>query len=143
MSRLQSYLGLIENVKRGDIDAVIEMMTDDIVFYAAVGMVGPMQGSAMVRQWLEGALGQQQDSKWRVTNALESGDTLFVEGIEEYTTPDGGHVVVPYAGVFEFRGEQICAWRDYLHGKLLRPASEEQPVKEHVLEFARLPAIEG
>ena len=52
--------------------------------------------------------------------SAEAGNVLFVEGVDanELTSKVRKH----YAGVIEFDGDRICAWRDYLDGGLFKGA---------------------
>ena len=58
------------------------------------------------------------DMFYEQTLMIEQGNMLFVEGTENYTKK-GKKISVPYAGVVEFRGDKIVAWRDYFDLKSL------------------------
>ena len=46
---------------------------------------------------------RSHDIQWRIFAHAESGDRLFLEGVDEYRTGDGKRMALPYAGVLEFR----------------------------------------
>ena len=141
MAKIDIYLALVECIKNDDIKGALNMFADDVKFYAAVGMVPPFTDKAQLGAWLENSVGQLRNRQWRVTSYAETDRTLFLEGVEEYDTADGHHVVIPYAGVCEFSAEKICAWRDYLHGNLLKQGNSGEPTKDHVLALAKKPSI--
>ena len=89
-------------------------MTDDIVWHYAAGVAPPIKGKAKARTFLEAFKAQITDVNWRIFDFAENGDRLFVEGVDEHTSQSGAIIATPYAGVLEFRGDQISAWRDYV-----------------------------
>jgi ketosteroid isomerase-like protein len=107
------YLSVIEAWKRKDIEAVLSHLTDDIVWHYAAAIAPPAIGHAGARKFMERFGARITEIRWRVFDYAESGDTLFVEGVDEFFTKDGARVATPYAGVLEFRGDRIRAWRDY------------------------------
>jgi len=97
-----------------DIDSVLSHMADDIVWHYAAAIAPPLKGKASARKLLEKMAVETSDLHWRIFDHAERGERLFIEGAEDYLTPDGVRVATAYAGVLEFRGDLICAWRDYL-----------------------------
>lgn len=106
-------LQVIEAWTARDIDAVLAHMTDDIVWHYAAAIAPPLTGKASARKLLERMAPEQSDLHWRIFDYAERGDRLFFEGAENYVA-NGATVATPYAGVMQFRGPLICAWRDYL-----------------------------
>lgn len=112
--RFRQFSAVIDAWKRKDAEAVLAAMADDIVWHYAAAIAPPARGKAEARAFLDrfgAGIGQV---RWRIFAHAESGDRLFVEGVDEYTTADGVDVAAPYAGVIEFRGELITGWRDYV-----------------------------
>lgn len=105
---------LIAAWTRGDIDGALSCMTDDIVWHYAAGVAPPIRGKDKARTFLEAFKSQITSVNWRIFDFAENGDRLFVEGVDEHTTTSGAVVATPYAGVLEFRGDLVCAWRDYV-----------------------------
>ncbi len=97
-----------------DIDGVLTHMADDIVWHYAAAIAPPLKGKASARKLLEKMAGEAVDLHWRIFDYAERGERLFIEGAEDYLTPNGARVATAYAGVLEFRGGLIHAWRDYL-----------------------------
>jgi limonene-1,2-epoxide hydrolase len=110
---IRIYLSVIEAWKRKDIEAVLSHLTDDIVWHYAAAIAPPAIGHAGARRFMEKFGARIAEIRWRVFDYAESGDTLFVEGVDEFFTKDGARVATPYAGVLEFRGDKIRGWRDY------------------------------
>ena len=112
-NHLRIYQAVIEAWKARDIEAVLSHMSDDIVWHYAAAIEPPVHGHAGARKFMERFGARIAEVRWRVFDYAENGDRLFVEGVDEFDTKDGARVATPYAGVLEFRGDKICAWRDY------------------------------
>lgn len=96
-----------------DIDAVVEYMTDDIVWHYSAVTMPPKHGKDGAREFLDAYKAKTRNPNWRIFNYAEKGDQLLVEGVDEFDLVEGGHVAVPYMGIYEFRDGKICGWRDY------------------------------
>ena len=107
-------LQVIEAWQAKDIDRVLSHMDDDIVWHYAAAAMPPVRGKATARKLLNRFHGEMHAIQWRIFAHAESGDRLFVEGVDDYQTRDGHRVATPYAGVLEFRGDLIIGWRDYV-----------------------------
>ncbi len=105
---------LIAAWSAGDIDGALAHMSDDIVWHYAAAVAPPLRGKDKARKFLTNFKSQISDVRWRLFDYAERGDRLFVEGVDEFLSTEGGLVAAPYAGVLEFRGELICGWRDYV-----------------------------
>jgi limonene-1,2-epoxide hydrolase len=140
-SRLRLYLDLIEDWKRRDIDAVLARLTDDIVWHYAVAGQPPLRSKRAARKFLENFAGILAEVRWRVFDAAEVGDRLFVEGVDEFFTKDGIRVATPYAGVLEFRGDLICGWRDYFDGAVAEAMRGGYAASPQVEELIARPVI--
>jgi limonene-1,2-epoxide hydrolase len=105
---------VIEAWQAKDIDRVLSHMADDIVWHYAAAAMPPVRGKAAARKLLERFQGDMHGIQWRIFSHAESGDRLFIEGVDDYRTADGNRVAAPYAGVLEFRGDLITGWRDYV-----------------------------
>jgi limonene-1,2-epoxide hydrolase len=107
------YQAVIAAWKAKDIDAVLSHMSEDIVWHYAAAISPPVLGRAGARKFMETFGSKIAEVRWRVFDYAESGERLFVEGVDEYFTTDGKRIATPYAGVLDFRGNLICGWRDY------------------------------
>lgn len=114
MSRLDIFLALVEAWNGGDVDAVLSLMTDTVVWHIAAAAIPPVSGKAAVRAVLEKLRSDMAETRWRILCHAESTDRLFVEGVDAYRRTNGVEVAMPYAAVVEFEGNLIASWRDYI-----------------------------
>ena len=98
---------------RHDIDEILTHISPDIEWHYQVGS-RPIRGRDNMREMLERLESHQLDSKWRLVRHGESENCVFIEAVDDYRNPDGHRVQAPYMGVYEFDGQKITAWRDYL-----------------------------
>ena len=120
MSRKLAILqSLIACWSEGDIDGVLGHLSEDIVWHYAAGAVPPLRGKAKARRFMENYKAQINHVRWRLFDFAETGNRLFVEGVDEVHQRDGMTLVGPYAGVLDFDGDLIVGWRDYVDTALL------------------------
>ena len=112
-SRYDVLLAVIDAWKGGDIDALTAHLSDDFVWHYALAIAPPVIGRAAAHRAMTKIRAGQTPISWRILGHAETSDCLFVEGIDEHIGKDGKRVAIAYAGVLDFRGELICAWRDY------------------------------
>jgi limonene-1,2-epoxide hydrolase len=142
MSRKFEILkALIASWRDGDIDAVLGRMTDDIVWHYAASVAPPLTGKVKARKFLDNFKSQLTEVRWRLFDYAERGDTLFVEGVDEYLSRDGHWVAAPYAGVFEFRGDLICGWRDYVDMGVMQAQQRGETRSTWVAALIERPAL--
>jgi limonene-1,2-epoxide hydrolase len=139
--RIDQFLALIDAWKRQYIEDVLARMDDDIVWHFAVGAEPPLKGKAAARKFLLRFGADIAEVRWRVFDHAESGDRLFVEGVDEFTTRGGLTVVAPYAGVIRFRGDLILDWRDYVDVGVIAAQQGGGAPTPHVLALADRPAV--
>lgn len=139
--RIDQFLALIDAWKRQDVEEVLSRMDEDIVWHFAVGAEPPLRGKASARKFLTRFGADIAEVRWRVFDHAESGDRLFVEGVDEFTTRAGRTIVAPYAGVIRFRGDLIVDWRDYVDVGIMTAQREGAAPTAHVLALADRPAV--
>lgn len=110
----QTLQTLIAAWKVRDVEGVLALMTEDVVWHYAAAAMPPVRGKETARKLLGRFLTEMHDVQWRIFSHAETADTLFVEGVDEFRTPEGHVVATPYAGVLDFRDGLICGWRDYV-----------------------------
>lgn len=135
------YDAIIQAWKRKDIDAVLSHMTDDIVWHYAAAISPPAYGHAGARKFMETFGAKVGEVRWRVFGYAESGDRMFVEGVDEYITTTGARVATPYAGVLDFRGDKICGWRDYCDAGVSAAMQAGGPLPAQVELLIDRPAV--
>lgn len=123
---------VIEAWQAKDIDRVLSFMADDIVWHYAAAAMPPVRGKAAARKLLERFQGDMHGIQWRIFSYAESGDRLFIEGVDDYRTADGNRVAAPYAGVLEFRGDLITGWRDYVDLGVIAQQKAGEPLSAQV-----------
>ena len=123
---------VIEAWTARDIDGVLAHMADDIVWHYAVAIAPPLKGKTSARKLLEKMAADTSDLHWRIFDYAERGDRLFIEGAEDYLASSGARVATAYAGVLEFRGGLISAWRDYLDIGAVNAQADGQPTPNWV-----------
>lgn len=112
---------------RHDVDGVLALVAEDIEWHYHVGSP-PVHGAAAMRSFLDKLKQHQRESRWRLIRSAESGDSVFIEAVEDYLNPNGHRVQVPYAGVYQINEGRISHWRDYVDlGSLMKAEKGEQP----------------
>jgi limonene-1,2-epoxide hydrolase len=134
--RIDQFLSIIDAWKRKDIEAVLATMSDDIVWHFAAGAEPALVGKAQARKFLTRFAADLVEVRWRIFHSAESGDRLFVEGVDEFVTLKGAVVTAPYAGVIEFRGDLVCGWRDYVDVGVIAAQRRGEAASKQVKELA-------
>ena len=123
--------GLITDWRRKDIAAVLARVTDDVAWHTHVGSP-PVNGKAAMKQTMDVLAVQMNEVRWRIFGYAESGESAFLEGVDDFVNPEGRRVVLPYAGVLLFRGGLIAEWRDYFDRNLLNQLKAGQPSPDYI-----------
>ena len=139
--RIDQFLAIIAAWKRKDIDAVLAMMSDDIVWHFAAASEPPLVGKIAARKFLIRFAADLAEVRWRIFHSAESADRLFVEGVDEYVTPKGAVVIAPYAGVIEFTGDLVSGGRDYVDVGVIAAQRRGDAASKQVKELAERPAL--
>jgi ketosteroid isomerase-like protein len=125
--RIDILQAIIEAWKAKDVDGVLSHMDEEIVWHFAVAAEPPLRGKAMARKFLTRFGAGMNDVRWRVFDFQESGDRLFVEGVDEFRTDEGGDLVV--------------GWRDYVDVGVMAAQRAGAPVTDQVKALIDRPAI--
>lgn len=133
-SQIETIEHLIACWKRNDVDAVLDLLTDDVVYHYHVGS-RPLRGKDWVRRFLQKFGSGQKDIRWRIVHHASQGDVLLVEGVDDYVDLEGRRIQTPYMGAFEFRDGKIARWRDYLDHQLIAAAESGEPAPEWIEEL--------
>jgi len=104
--------------RKGDVEGVLTHVTDDIIWRNSSGYAPPVVGKAAMRAALQPMAAVIERDTWRNFAYAERGDTLFVEGVDEFWLRTGQHIAIPYAAVFEFSGKRVREWREYFDGRI-------------------------
>ena len=123
--------GLIADWSRGDVEAVLARLHEDVVYHFHVG-TRPLVGRDWVRRFLEKFGQGQTDKRWRIVHHAQNGHVLLVEGVDDYVNAEGQRVRTPYMGAFEFEEGLIRGWRDYLDSRLIALNEAGEPLPDWV-----------
>lgn len=140
-AKLDTMQALIADWTRGDVEAVLARMTEDVVWHYAAAIAPPLKGKAKARKFLEKFKDQISEVRWRLFDYAETGDRLFVEGVDEYVAKDGALIAAPYAAVLEFDGDLIRSWRDYVDVGVIEAQKAGQPRSAWLDDLIARPAL--
>lgn len=131
--------GVITAWRRGDLQGVFGLLADDITWHSHVGSA-PFVGKAAAVKAMTALAGQMREVRWRIFHYAEAGDAAFTEGVDDFASPEGRRVALPYAGIMRFRDGKIVEWRDYFdRGLFDRLKAGEEPPPHIAALAARTP----
>ncbi len=104
--------GLFAAIDANDAAAFVGFLTDDAVF--RFGSAPSVRGRASIQQAVDGFFGTIAGCSHNVTRTLGSGSTLVCEGEVTYRRHNGTEITLPFADVFEYRGDLIAEYRIYM-----------------------------
>jgi limonene-1,2-epoxide hydrolase len=107
----EAVTALIKANEAKDIDALLAVLTEDIV-YENVPM-SVLNGHDEIRAMLTGFLGSAERVEWEVLHQVEQGDVVMNERIDRFWMPEGKTIALRVAGLFEVRDGKVAVWRDY------------------------------
>ena len=110
-SKFEIMKALIAAWSAGDIDGALSFMSDDIVWHYAAAVAPPLKGKVKARKFLENFKSQISEVRWRIFDHAESGDRLFVEGVDEYFAKDGARVAAIAVHREPLRLESWCDYQ--------------------------------
>lgn len=110
MSNRAAVDGYFSDWVRGDIDAVLERLSDDVV--ARMGPGFEFSGKDQVGTFLQKFRRGMSDIRYDIRHLIEQGDIVMLEGEEAYTK-DGKDVRVPFMAIYVCENGKIREWRDY------------------------------
>ena len=132
-------LKVIETWQAKDVEGVLAHMHEDIIWHYAAAAMPPIRGKAMARKLLSRFQEDMHGIQWRIFAHAEVGDTLFIEGVDDYQSTDGLRIAAPYAGVLDFRDGLIIGWRDYVDIGVIAQQKTGEPLSKQVLELITRP----
>lgn len=130
-SHFEHVKGLITDWRRKDAAAVLARVTDDIAWHTHVGSP-PVVGKAAMKATLDVLAVQMNDVRWRIFQYAQNGDSMFLEGVDDFVNREGRRVVIPYAGVLVFRGPLIAEWRDYFDRNLFNKLKAGEAAPDYI-----------
>jgi len=134
-----TLLKVIETWQTKDAEGVLAHLHENIIWHYAAAAMPPIRGKAMARKLLTRFQQDMHGIQWRIFAHAEVGDTLFIEGVDDYQSTDGHRIATPYAGVLDFRDGLIIGWRDYVDIGVLAQQKTGEPLSKQVLELINRP----
>ncbi len=110
MSNTQIVLDFIDAWNRMDWDAVIDALSDDVVYdnIPMERLEGKAAAEAFIRNGME-LIGVD----WELLSIAENGNKVLTERVDKFLLPGDYQLVMPVMGTFEIDNGKISAWRDY------------------------------
>jgi limonene-1,2-epoxide hydrolase len=110
-TRPELVRAFIRSWEARDVEAIIAAMTEDALYHN-VGLPEAV-GHDAIRAFIGPFLAGAQSVEWTVRHIAETADgAVLTERVDCFVLGDRT-LTIPVMGVFEFRGDLICAWRDY------------------------------
>jgi len=142
MPRLFPVLeAIIAAWKKQDVEGVLALVTDDIVWRNSSGYAPAIKGKPAMRAALQKmkAMIEPGSNTWRIFDYAESQDRLFMEGVDEFRLTTGQPVAIPYAGSLQFRGALVSEWREYFDGRISAEMKAGKPITDELKEMLARP----
>jgi limonene-1,2-epoxide hydrolase len=138
------YLGVAQGIitgwRRGDLEGMLAHIHDDIVWHSHVGSP-PLVGKPAMREFATKLMAGMKDVRWRVFDAAQHGERLYLEGVDDFVNAEGRRIVLPYLGVMAFRGMQVSEWRDYFDRALFDRLKAGEPLPDYLVPLTERPAL--
>jgi limonene-1,2-epoxide hydrolase len=100
----------LEVCVRADCDEFASYFTEDAVWSNAPWP--PVVGREKIRETLRRGAQRMIALPWEVRHIVADGNVVVTERVDHFIVGES-RISVPCMGIFELRGGQIAAWRDY------------------------------
>jgi limonene-1,2-epoxide hydrolase len=100
----------IDACASADADEFAAFFTEDAVWWNAPWKA--VEGRAAIRETLRRGAERMTALPWELRHIAADGDVVLTERVDHFAI-GGTRISVPCMGVFQIRGGQIAAWRDY------------------------------
>jgi limonene-1,2-epoxide hydrolase len=137
----ESLRAMIAAWVRQDVDAVMGFLHDDITWHNSGGSRPPIEGKAAVRGAMETMRDNIVETRWRLFECAQVGDTVWMEGVDEFIRKNGTRIAIPYAGLLQFEDGLIRHWREYYDSKLIDQAEAGDGVPASVDALLARPTV--
>jgi len=111
------WLRVFAVVDAGDAAGFVDMLTLDAQF--RFGNAPAILGSDAIRGAVAGFFAAIASSRHELLDIWSGAATAVCEGVVTYTRHDGSLLSVPFANVFELKGDKIAAYRIYIDSSAL------------------------
>ena len=103
---------LFDAIDRRDARAFTRFLTPDASFH--FGNAPPVVGAEAIEAAVAGFFAMLGGCRHQLRASWGDRDSAVCEGEVTYTTPSGTTVTVPFANVFDLRGDAIASYRIYI-----------------------------
>ncbi len=118
-----------------DLDSMLKHIADDIVWHTHVGSP-PVIGKAAMRDFATKLGAQMSDIRWRIFEAAQHENRIHLEGVDDFVTPEGRRVTIPYAGIMALRDGKVIEWRDYFDRGTFDKLKAGEPMPDYLAALA-------
>ena len=132
---------VISSWHEADVEGVLACLHEDITWNNSGGMKPPIQGKAQMRKTLEAMKGRLKNNRWRLFDVAAVGETVWMEGVDEFDTMDGTRIAIPYCGILDYEDGLIRHWREYFDGRLQDEQVAGKGVRDTVDAMLARPAV--
>ena len=134
-------LAIITDWRNRKIDEVLARVDPNIVWHYHVGAHPPILGRDAMRQFLEAMLTRVSDNHWRVFKHAVTGDSVLMEGVDDFRDQDGKRIPVAYMGIMTVKNGLVTEWRDYFDGQFVDRLKKGEPVSADMDVLLKRPAL--
>jgi ketosteroid isomerase-like protein len=111
--------------KRGDHEAFLDMMADDLEYYWYM-YAKPIRDKPTMRKFLRNYTAGFEQREWIVKNTVENADMIMVEGVEKLFDLKREVLIDNlFMQVIEFKDGKISKVRDYYDAQRVQPPAAE------------------
>jgi ketosteroid isomerase-like protein len=112
---IATFSRLVEALNRADIDAILPLVSDDVVFITArSALQGPYLGHAGARDFLADNAQSFELFRMEVGEVRDLGDELLVVGtIRIRGRGSGVETDIPVGGIARFADGKVTRWEDF------------------------------
>lgn len=103
---------LFSAIDSNDAKRFVEFLTDDAVF--RFGSAPAVHGRDAIEQAVSGFFSTISGCRHALHTSWTGPDSFACEGEVTYTRLDGSEVTLPFADIFDLRGEKISGYRIYV-----------------------------
>ena len=102
---------LLATIDQQDTERFLGFLTDDASF--RFGSAAPAHGRDAIRAAVDGFFSTIAGCKHKIERVMQDAGVLVCEGEVTYTRPDDTQITLPFANIFEFKGELIANYKIY------------------------------
>jgi limonene-1,2-epoxide hydrolase len=134
-------LAIITDWRERKIDAVLARVDPNIIWHYHVGAHPPILGRDAMRSFLEAMLTRVSDNHWRVFKHAVTGDSVLMEGVDDFRDAAGTRIPVAYMGIMTVKNGLVTEWRDYFDGQFVERLKHGEALNDSLQSLLKRPAL--